>query len=176
MADVDVRLHARMAAFVDEMVMNSAWPHRLVWMGRSLQLQFFGEHLAGEGFFERLSQIRQSGHTQIDLLEVCYWCLQLGFQGKYRLQGEEHLLALKIGLHSQIETARGHIDQRLALIGLPEEGVVKQISREIPFWVIGVITIASIFFVYFIYSMAIDEQTKKALQQIQHSLALAEDR
>ncbi len=155
-----------LTAFIDEVVMNSAWPQRLDWMGRPLQLQFFGEHLAGEGFFHRLSQLRQSGVTQTDSLEVYYLCLQLGFQGMYRLRGTEQLQALQVGLRSQIDAARGAIDPHLSPEGIPLAPLISKVSREIPFWVIAVVTIAIIFFIYLGYSIAMDTQTSNAVQQV----------
>jgi type VI secretion system protein ImpK len=164
-----------LSAFIDEVVMCSAWPDRAIWMGRSLQLQFFGEHLAGEGFFERLHLIQQSGHSQGDLLEVCYWCLQFGFQGKYRFTDQTHLLTLQASLFSQIETtgAQGH--HLLAPAGLPAGNRLQQATREIPFWVIGVVTTAILYFIYFAYCLVIDAQTKTVLQQIQQLLISFQD-
>jgi type VI secretion system protein ImpK len=161
-----------MAAFIDELVLNSQWPHRLSWMGRSLQLQFFGEHLAGEGFFERLSHIRQSGQSHLDTLEVYYWCLQLGFQGMYRLRGQEHLLALQVGCRSQIIAARGNIESRLAPLGLPPAAILKQPRHDIPFWIILVMTLTFIVGIYIAYSFAIDHQVNQVLHQIHQTSRL----
>ena len=59
-----------LAAFVDEAVMCSRWPGRTAWMSRPLQLEMFGDHVAGEGFFERLAQLRQGGEANLDLIEL----------------------------------------------------------------------------------------------------------
>lgn len=155
-----------LAAFIDEAVMSSLWPQRLEWMGRPLQLQFFGEHLAGEGFFTRLSMLRQSGIAQTDLLEVYYVCLQLGFQGMYRMRGPEHLQALQVGLKSQIESARGVIDPCLSPNGIPLNNLIKDVGREVPFWVIGIVTFTLIFFIYLGYSFAINAQADKAFNRV----------
>jgi type VI secretion system protein ImpK len=93
-------------AYTDEIVLNSTWPGRTTWMQKPLQLEFFGEHTAGEVFFERLQKLRESGSQYIDLLELYYICIQLGFQGKYRLYHPEQLLGLQADLRSQIEAIR----------------------------------------------------------------------
>ncbi|MED5433022.1 MAG: DotU family type IV/VI secretion system protein, partial [Pseudomonadota bacterium] len=49
------------AAFIDEAVMASSWPHRMQWMSQPLQLKLFGEHLGGEAFFIKLGELRQRG-------------------------------------------------------------------------------------------------------------------
>lgn len=155
-----------LAAFIDETILNSAWPKRTTWMGNPLQLQYFGEHSAGEGFFKRLSELRQAGSQYIDVLEVYYLCLQLGFEGMYRVQGLEKLLALQVDLRSQIEMARGVIDPRLAVNGLPQQKIALKVGRKLPFWVIASITGVLVFVIYLGYSLAINHKANVASQNI----------
>lgn len=90
-----------LAAYIDELVLTSTWPGRLEWMSRPLQLEFFGEHTAGEGFFTRLANLRQGGEENLYLLELFYYCLQLGFEGVYKIKGLEHLMALQVDLKAR---------------------------------------------------------------------------
>ncbi|MDO3379315.1 type IVB secretion system protein IcmH/DotU [Geoalkalibacter halelectricus] len=145
-----------LAAFVDEAVMSSAWSGRLAWMSRPLQLEMFGDHVAGEGFFERLSQLRQGGEANLDLIELYYVCLQLGFEGIYKVRGLEQLMALQVDLRSQIEGYRGVADPRLAPQGVPREGLFTRVRREVPYWVVAVVTVAVIFFGYLGYAYTIN--------------------
>ncbi len=155
-----------LAAYIDEVVLTSDWPGRLEWMAKPLQLEFFGEHLAGEGFFSRLAELRQEGECSIDLVELYYVCLQMGFEGIYRLKGIEQLMALQVGLRSQIETLRGAADKRLSPTGLPREGVLARARREIPYWVIATVTLAVSFFTYLGYSIAIQGFTESNIETI----------
>jgi type VI secretion system protein ImpK len=155
-----------LAAFIDESILNSAWPKRVAWMGNPLQLQYFGEHSAGEGFFKRLSELRQAGSQYINVLEVYYLCLQFGFEGIYRVQGLEKLLALQVDLQSQIEMTRGVIDSRLAINGLPQQKITQKVGRKLPFWVIVSITGVLILIIYLGYSLAINHKANVALQNI----------
>ena len=95
-----------MAALVDEIILHSSWEGGTQWLGQPLQLYFFSEHLAGEGFFTRLNILRQDYFNNCDLLEVYYVCLQLGFSGIYRIRGQEYLQGLQVGLYQQILAAR----------------------------------------------------------------------
>ncbi|RFA29847.1 hypothetical protein CAI21_08410 [Alkalilimnicola ehrlichii] len=122
-----------LAAFIDEAVMASEWPGRLDWMGRPLQLEFFGEHLAGEGFFERLNKLRQGGEQNVNLLELYYVCLQLGFEGIYKLRGLEQLMALQVDLRSQIDGYRGVADPRLSPDGAVQTSVFSRVGRTCRF-------------------------------------------
>lgn len=157
------------AAFIDELVLSSAWPGRANWMGKALQLEFFGEHLAGENFFKRLSDIRQNAVENIDVLEIFYICLQLGFEGMYRMRGMEQVMALQVDLRSQIELVRGVVDPRLAEEGLPKTSFTTRVGRNVPYWVIVSVTAAIVFFIFLGYAVAIDRQARQALTQISGS-------
>ena len=128
-----------MAAFVDEMVLVSDRSFRLDWMKQPLQVEFFGEHLAGEGFFNRLSLLRQGGEQYVDILELYYVCLQLGFEGIYRKRGIEHLMALQVDLKNQIDLYRKTPSSELSPSGLPKEGLLSTFRRDIPYWAIAAI-------------------------------------
>lgn len=158
-----------LAAFFDELVLSSAWPGRFQWMGTPLQLQFFGEHLAGENFFQRLQILRQNPQTNIDLLEIFFLCLQFGFEGMYRLRGLEHLLTLQVDLHSQIEMVRGVVEPILSPAGLPKQNIVTNVGARLPYWAIVSMTAALIFFIFLGFTVTIDRQANIALKNINSS-------
>lgn len=101
--------HARYAfcALLDEIILTSELAIRDEWERMPLQLRLFGEHLAGEGFFNRLEQLRLDPAANIEALEVFYTCLLLGFQGRYLLEGEERLGYLTQKLGHEIQQVRG---------------------------------------------------------------------
>lgn len=82
-----------LAAFVDETVLIANFPLREEWEKYPLQLEYVGEHLAGLTFFERLEAIMKNSEAEadIDVVEVCYVCLLLGYKGKYNIYYEEQL-------------------------------------------------------------------------------------
>lgn len=104
-----------LAAFVDELVLSSSWSARLQWMVKPVQLELFNEHLAGEGFYQRLSNLRQNGERNQQLLAIYYICIELGFEGMYRRLGLERLQALKIELRDQLAMLRGDVITSLDL-------------------------------------------------------------
>lgn len=155
-----------MAAFIDEAVMASSWPHRMEWMADPLQLKLFGEHLGGEVFFVKLNDLKQKGEPALDLLELYYVCLQLGFEGVYKLRGLEQLMALQVDLRSQIESYQGVPDPRLAPQGAPREHVLSKVGRQIPYWVIAAVTVALMFFSYTGYTAVSASSASKAEAEI----------
>lgn len=156
-----------LAAYIDEAVLSSAWPGRNQWMSRPLQLELFGDHLAGEGFFERLSLLRQGGEANLDLLELYYVCLQLGFEGVYKIRGLEQLMALQVDLRSQIEGYRGVLDPKLSPEGIPAVPLISRVGLEVPYWVITVVTVAIIFFTHLGYSMALTKLADRSVAGIE---------
>jgi type VI secretion system protein ImpK len=168
-----------MAAYIDEVVLSSTWPGRLEWMSHPLQLEFFGEHTAGEGFFTRLGNLRQGGEENVNLLELYYYCLQLGFEGIYRVKGLEHLMALQVDLRSQIDSYRGPIKVQLSPGGLPEHILMNHARRHLPYWVISVVTVAAVFFTFVGYSYVSGNIADSSIASIQRNkdiiLKLQED-
>ncbi len=76
-------------AWVDEILMGSAWEGKGQWQKEQLQRKYFQTADAGELFFEKLNNL---GPDQKDVREVFYICLALGFSGQYCNPGDEFLL------------------------------------------------------------------------------------
>lgn len=93
-----------LVAFIDEQIFRSPWPGRNQWMGRPLQLVYYNENTAGEGFFQRLERLQMQPERR-HVLEIYFHCLALGFQGKYAVRGGEGLLGLTEHVGSQIGSA-----------------------------------------------------------------------
>ncbi|HET9711051.1 MAG TPA: type IVB secretion system protein IcmH/DotU [Pyrinomonadaceae bacterium] len=89
-----------LVAFIDETVLSPSndFPLRKEWEQLPLQLEYFGEHLAGVKFFERLDALLQQADDEgVDVVEVYYLCLLLGFKGKYNFYLLEEQLVSAIG-------------------------------------------------------------------------------
>lgn len=80
-----------LAAFIDETVLTNNFPLKEEWEKYSLQLEYFGEHLAGNKFFDRLEAMLKQIDQAVDAVEVYYVCLLLGFKGKYAIYMEDEL-------------------------------------------------------------------------------------
>lgn len=90
MAPADYDL-ARFAVFawIDEAILSSNWEGKNRWLGEQLQRRYYQTSDAGKLFFERLNTI---GPHQIDVREVYYICLAMGFAGQYCHEGDDYLL------------------------------------------------------------------------------------
>ncbi len=103
-----------LCALIDETILNSNLTFKDQWAERPLQLEYFGDHMAGERFFDLLQRIRQKGSRKADLLEVFCFVLILGFAGKYKLRGNEELRRLIVELASEVNSYRGGAEHELA--------------------------------------------------------------
>jgi type VI secretion system protein ImpK len=135
-------------ALADEIAMGKPEPLRGFWMNRLLQLQFFNESLAGEGFFTRLQQIRRDGRRQ-DVLRVYYQCLLFGLQGKYTIRGGE------LELMKMIDTLRPEVERTIEVPEVlspagepPDEPLVRPGQRNLFLWIaLGVFAVAIAVFI-----------------------------
>ncbi|HSW04176.1 type IVB secretion system protein IcmH/DotU [Aquabacterium sp.] len=123
-------------ALVDEVILMADFKIRDEWERRPLQIEFFGEQLAGERFFEYLDKLRQGGAPRVQVLEVFHMCLLLGFQGRYLLEGSEKLAYLTARLGEEIAHLRGR-RAAFAPHGEAPDRVAHRLKSEVPLWVIG---------------------------------------
>jgi type VI secretion system protein ImpK len=155
-----------LVSLVDELISTSAWEQRYQWMGQPLQLQYFNEHLAGEGFFKRLADLRQSGSQYVHILEVYYTCIQLGFSGMYGINEHEKLLALTVELKNYLTMASGASSRKLSTAITKINKLAGNMGRKLPFWIVGSVTGVLLLLIYLGYSIAIDHHANVVLKTI----------
>jgi type VI secretion system protein ImpK len=126
-------------AAVDESVLATPeFAIRAEWERRPLQLTMFGDHLAGEIFFDKLEALRAQGAARVQVLEVFYMCLLLGFQGKYLLEGQEKLGYLTARLGDEIANIKGKRAPFAPHWPLPDK-ISHTLRREAPQWVVAAV-------------------------------------
>jgi len=116
--DVGLALYAAVA-LLDESVFNSGLDVSAEWARKPLQDELFGDHRAGENFFQHVSGLMQRDDSPglADLLEVFQLCLLLGFRGKYASRAQsgtsssdpEELASISRRLGERISRIRGEL-------------------------------------------------------------------
>ncbi len=86
--------HYALIAWIDETLMTHSWTGQAAWIQAPLQVEFFSEHLAGEGFFKRLTQCMVTIEVHREVLPLYAMCLFLGFKGIYRTRSENEFQEL----------------------------------------------------------------------------------
>ena len=124
---------------VDEVVLTTPWGTASGWSQHSLLSLFHKETFGGEKCFLILQRMQETPGSHLELLELFYLCLSLGFQGKYRLvqRGHEQLEQIRDNLYQTIESHRPAMERDLS----PHwQGCVERKTRlihYIPLWVIA---------------------------------------
>lgn len=83
-----------LASFVDETVLTNNFPLKEEWEKYPLQLEYFGEQLAGNKFFEKLEAMLKQIKVTADAVEIYYVCMLLGFKGRYAVYEQDKLVSI----------------------------------------------------------------------------------
>lgn len=123
-----------LVALMDEIGLRAPEPLRGYWVNHPLQLHYFSENLAGEGFFVRLDSLLADGR-RLAVLRVYQLCLLFGFQGKYGFPGGDvDLMRISETVHSQVR--RHQEPSALSPAGeAPDEPLLRGTGRNLLLWV-----------------------------------------
>ncbi|HVV68026.1 MAG TPA: type IVB secretion system protein IcmH/DotU [Gammaproteobacteria bacterium] len=113
-----------MSLWVDEMVLCTRWGRESDWGKYSLTETTQPDGLENKSFFFVLKHCLQDPVTYIDLLELLYLCLSLGFEGEYRYQERGYILLAEIRdtLFHTIQRHRKEVYKQLEITSAaPEE-------------------------------------------------------
>lgn len=88
-----------LAVFVDEIILIKAseggnYSLREEWEKVPIQLDFFGDNIGGETFYEKLEAMLRQIDVTADAVEVYYVCMLLGFRGKYAVYEQDKFLKI----------------------------------------------------------------------------------
>ena len=75
------------AALLDDLALNTPWGGAGAWPRQPLVVMLRGDVDAGTQFFSRLDELERHPNRDREMLELQYYCLALGFRGKYRVPG-----------------------------------------------------------------------------------------
>jgi type VI secretion system protein ImpK len=130
--------------FLDSAIFQTPWGGQTVWGARSLLLTFHNEAHGGEKFFTILDRLRQDPARYLDLLELQYICLALGFQGKYRLEPDSRAVVqtLQDDLYRVIHAHRPGIGAALSAHWQGLNQPQSRGLRVVPWWVVMVGAVA----------------------------------
>lgn len=105
-----------LCTLVDEAVAATPWGGTADWANRSLLVTFHQETGGGEKFFQILNKLAENPAGKIDLIELFYVCLALGFEGRFRIldNGRAQLESLREKVALLIRNVRGEHERDLS--------------------------------------------------------------
>jgi type VI secretion system protein ImpK len=150
-------------AFLDEGILSSKEPKAEEWRKKPLNIELFGQAVAGDVFFDKLLEIerRRDSAQLADLLEVYLMCLLLGFEGRFAppLRGEAFRIMER--LRSRIQSIRGGMDFKLSppMEFHTETPVTPPASGDWRWWVLG--AIAGVLLLFLVYKWSLSWRTEQ---------------
>ncbi|MGF1722347.1 type IVB secretion system protein IcmH/DotU [Vibrio kyushuensis] len=79
------------AVVIDELIIYTDWGEQKGWENKTLLSELFGMRNGGELFFNVTEKAIRQPHKMIDLLEIIYIFLSIGFKGQFREHGSDQL-------------------------------------------------------------------------------------
>jgi type VI secretion system protein ImpK len=157
-----------LCTLIDETVLNTPWGNQSSWGHQSLLITFHGEARGGERFFQLLDRLQPQAARNLDLLELAYLCLSLGFEGKYRLaaSGMRDLDQLRQGLYLLIQRAKGEDELPLSANWQGLRNSNTPMERHVPIWVAAVVTGAILMAIYMGFAYAVNSASNLTYQQL----------
>lgn len=138
------------AALVDDIALNTPWGGHSGWPLQPLVVNLSGEVDAGTKFFDRLEEFLRYPNRDPEMLELGFHCLNLGFRGKYRVEGRTGDAAL-LAMRSAIARVIRNLESEAAELSPHWKGVIAPDEKPrfaVPLWTIGLAAVAVITAVY----------------------------
>lgn len=115
-----------LAASFDEVLLSASWDGKDALQMNSFAKQYCNDEFVGDGFYDKLAEVRRSVTPKHEVVEIFYYCLISGFQGRMieSVQQREDLideLSHEIGTKVQVLAPNG--------LPVPEGGKLQPIKR-----------------------------------------------
>jgi type VI secretion system protein ImpK len=157
-----------LCTLVDESVLSTPWGSQSQWGEQTLLSIFHKETWGGEKFFKILEHLRHEPAVHIDLLELIFLCLALGFQGKYRVEerGQSRLESVKDNLYRSIRGIRGDFERDLSLHwhGLTDRR--NPLVRYVPLWALGAVLGVLVLGTFIGFRISLNHATDPVFQKL----------
>jgi type VI secretion system protein ImpK len=158
-----------MVAFIDEKILTSEWPGKQTWQARPLQLMYFNENTAGEGFFARLHELENTPR-RAHVLQIYYLCLALGFRGQYAVRGEQGLSAIVDSVGNKISRLLP-ASEIISPKGEPEGRVRSIVRREAPIVGVSLGILALSLLLFIVLRVTLGVSTSSAVEDMRNFAA-----
>ncbi|WP_297971699.1 type IVB secretion system protein IcmH/DotU [uncultured Amaricoccus sp.] len=151
------------AALLDDLALNTPWGGTSAWPRQPLVSTLYGDVDAGARFFDRLEELEAHPNRDPDMLELFYFCLSLGFRGRYRVPGRAGARSLAA---VRTSTARLLRDPEAATAPLSPnwQGVAAADEPRqftVPLWVLFAAAVVAAAGVYFALSLQLSGQSEQ---------------
>lgn len=146
---------------LDETAAQTPWGGSGTWSKHSLLVTFHNETWGGEKFFQLLAKLSQSPAQHVDLLEMMYYCICLGFEGRYRVvnNGRSQLEDLRKRLAGLIRSTREEYPKALSLNWRGLEAAALRVWSVIPVWVSFLLALLIGLIVFMLFTFKLSDKS-----------------
>ncbi len=125
-------------------------------------------------FFVILDKLLRDPNASLDLIELMFICISLGFKGSYAVmdRGHEKLEELRNIVFEHIRRRRGEFPQELSPHWQSQSGERTSLRHFIPLWVVAAVASALLLVIFIGFTMVLDETADpvyEALEAIANS-------
>lgn len=154
-----------LCTFIDEKLNEKLSQNE--WFNKSLLSIFHNETYGGENFFHLLEKFLKTPAKYINILELMYVCLSLGFLGRYRVvnKGDIEINNIKDSLYRQIKIIQGREAMTFYKKAEPSQNKVK-LFNKIPLSLIISIILFSVISIYLLLSFKLYEKNSQISETI----------
>ncbi|WP_246624927.1 type VI secretion system protein TssL, long form [Oceanobacter mangrovi] len=157
-----------LCSLLDETVLNTAWGEHSVWSQKSLLSSVHGETYGGERIFGLLDEVLLSPGQHLDLIELMYLVLSLGFMGKYRIhpQGPFKVEQIRSQIYELLIRSKDDHPQELSPSITPVAGLKNRIFTFLPVWMLWAVLLLGGFAVYSYQLMSLNELSDATVSRV----------
>lgn len=150
-----------LCTLVDESISLTPWGGAGQWARQSLLVTLHKETSGGEKFFLLLGKMVEDPGKNIDLLELMYVCLALGFEGRYRVMdnGRAQVEQVRERLYGVVRKQRGDPEHGLSPHWKGLQTSTRSPVRFLPLWVTAAVALVALVGAFIGLSIALNERS-----------------
>jgi type VI secretion system protein ImpK len=158
--------HYALCASLDDVVQNTPWGSRGPWADSSLVSAFHHEVRSGDRFFELLTRLCQNAGQFLPVIELMYYCMALGMQGRYRLspRGPAELDRVREETFLVIMRNRGTAERTLSPHWAGVAAPFRPLRGAVPVWVAAASAAGLLALLYVLFSFSLDAQSGQVFE------------
>ena len=158
-----------LCTMIDEAAADTPWGGTGAWSRHSLLAEFHNEAFGGEKVFQLMARLAERPDANLDLLELIYAAMALGFQGRYRVidNGRAQLEAVRARLGEIIRQQRGAYPPALAQHWAGHAAPQQRALSWLPLAVAAALSLLVMTLVYGAFATSLAERADPVFSAIQ---------
>jgi len=160
--------HYALCAFVDEIVLATPWGGQSRWQEHSLLSSYHRQTWGGEEFFRIIEKAKVNAAGNIDLLELLYVLLSLGFEGAYSTapNGRDKLEQVKASLFQTIRIQRPELERDLSARWRGTDAGKPGLAGLIPLWAFAAIGAGILLLAYVGFNLSLNRASDPLMARV----------